>query len=415
MKNLMMIGRERSALEILLNEGKTKHKRQRTSLSKTPIYKRDQLTLSKEAVQLQKAYQTTSTSKTTTSKNISFDQKVDIQSYFDRAMEHNQAAIANAGDEITGSPQNHAKYFDYYDVYRQILTDKYTALVETAKQQSDPEMYIQQKYFDPACSWYVSDLTEMERGVGYRNEISVLKKGTTDGLDFRDSFFRINNITLPYEEDMCSTMSFNRQMINAQISNIFKNNGIELGEEEEYSLTVDPYSYYITVACADESKKQKMELALNVGDNGVYLWRHINNSATRDHVKSEQVNTLSYKKHQTYEQVKHFTGYKLDELREADGTYYTEDGTDIKDIIKKMVMKDADVSFEYKAGIIEMICEMVTELSRYGWNHIPDMFLTIGGDQSGLHDVKQNNTFDFGSDFVKRYLQNAQYKVLSDF
>lgn len=415
MKNMMMIGRERSALEILLNEGKTKQKRQRTSLSKIPIYKRDQLTLSKEAAQLQKAYQTTSTSKTTTSKNISFDQKVDIQSYFDRAMEHNQAAIANAGDEITGSPQNYAKYIDCGDVYRQILTDKYTALVENAKRQNDPEMYIQQKYFDPACSWYVSDLTDIERGVGYRNEISVLKKGTTDGLDFRDSFFRINNITWPYEEDMCSEMSFNRQMINAQISNIFKNNGIEIGEEEEYSLTVDPYSYYITVDCADESKKQKMELALNVGDNGVHLWRHINNSATRDHVKSEQVNKLSYSKYRAYHDIYNYTGYKLDELKEADGTYYTEDGTDIKEIIKKMVRKNADVPYGFKEGVIEMLYDRIAEISRYGWNHIPDMFLTIGGDQSGLHDVKQNNTFDFGSDFVKRYLQNAQYKVLSDF
>ena len=139
----MKVKLQHSALDILLNEGKNKTQRRKNSPSMSSVYKRDELTFSKEAVRLQKAQQATHTSK-----NINIDKNINISSYFQRAMEQNMLAISNAGDSITSSSQNSAKYLDYHEIYRQIITDKYTALVEIAKQKNKPEQYIEQKYFD---------------------------------------------------------------------------------------------------------------------------------------------------------------------------------------------------------------------------------------------------------------------------
>ncbi len=413
MNNLMKLKWQQYTLDILLNNVKNKNQNVNVLKSKPTVYKQDELTLSKEAVQLQKAQRTQKVANT--SKNINIDKSINIDSYFEEAIEHNTLAIANAGESITSSPENSAKYLDYCEVYHQIITDKYTSLVEIAKQKDNPEQYIQQKYFNPACDWFASDLTEEEREIGYRNEMSVLKRGTTQSLDFKDSFFRINNIKLSYQEEVCSEVSFDRQMLNNQINNIFQKNNIELKDGENYYLSVNPYDYYISVEGVNEDKKHAMEQALNVGDNGKNLWSHIYYCSTRDEAKSSQTNLLSYQKHRTFLDVYEYTGYKLNELEPANGTYYTPDGKDIKVLIKNAVWKDEDIPIDFREGVVSSICDQITEICQYGWDNIPDMTLMISGNSQGMHDIKQNIDFGQGSSYVNKFLKHSRFKIIQNF
>lgn len=140
-------------------------------VQKNVTMKRDCLTISPEAMEIQKTARVYGQSE-----NIKFDQTVDIASYFEAARETNQKTLENAGDEFTRSESKYP-YMDAVDVCHQILTDKYSKLVEEAKQHENPELYIERKYYDPACPWFTSDLTREERSIGYRNEISMLKSG----------------------------------------------------------------------------------------------------------------------------------------------------------------------------------------------------------------------------------------------
>ena len=89
--------------------------------------KRDCLTISPEAMEIQKTAQIYGQSE-----NIKFDQTVDIASYFEAAREANQKTLENAGDEITRSGQKYP-YVSSGEVCYQILTDKYSKLIEEAK------------------------------------------------------------------------------------------------------------------------------------------------------------------------------------------------------------------------------------------------------------------------------------------
>lgn len=162
-------------------------------------------------------------------------------------------------------------------------------MVEEAKQHDDPELYIERKYYDPTCPWFTSDLTREERSIGYRNEISMLKRGRVVGTKMLDSVFRVNNVTLNYEEINASEISFYRQLCNAQLHNIFSQSELAIEESTQYTFQVDPYSYCISVDCENADRKEKMELVLNQGENGKHLWEQIKWFSERDGAHGVQV------------------------------------------------------------------------------------------------------------------------------
>ena len=95
-----------------------------------------------------------------------------------------------------------------------------------------------------------------------------------------------------------------------------------------------------------------MESVLNQGENGKHLWQQINWFSEQDGAHSTQIsNKLSIDKTWAYREVYRYTGYQLHELKEENGTYYTEDGTDIKTVIREEVWKDPIFPYEAKRGL----------------------------------------------------------------
>ncbi len=412
MTDRIKVKQREADLRLLFQNRHSLSKKMQCSEKKVTM-KRDCLTISTEAMEIQKMAQIYSQSE-----NIKFDRTVDIQSYFKNAIEANQKTLENAGDEITRSGQK-CPYVSSGEVCYQILTDKYSKLVEEAKQHDDPELYIERKYYDPTCPWFTSDLTREERSIGYRNEISMLRRGRVAGANMLDSVFRVNNLTLNYDEINASEISYYRQLCDAQLKNIFSKNDIEAEESSQYIFRVDPYSYYVSVDCEDDAMKEKMESALNQGENGKHLWQQIKWFSGRDGAHGIQIsNQLSDHKVLAYREVYRYTGYHLDELKEENGTYYTEDGTDVKMLIHEGVWQDPIFPYEAneaKEDYTQAVCSWIQEVAEQGWKNVPDMVLSIGYSSAGLHDLEQDISFDYGSEWYKKYLDNYQYSVLATY
>lgn len=409
MTDMFKVKRQEEVLRLFFQNGHKGAKKIQCPEKKTAM-KRDCLTISTEAMEIQKTAKSYGQSE-----NIKFDQTVDIQSYFNKAIEANQKTLENAGDEFTRSELKFP-YMDAVDVCHQILTDKYSKLVEEAKQHDDPELYIERKYYDPTCPWFTSDLTREERSIGYRNEISMLKRGRVVGTKMLDSVFRVNNLTLNYEESNASEISYYRQLCNAQLRNIFSKNGIEVEESTQYTFQVDPYNYCISVDCEDAAIKDKMESALNQGSNGRNLWLAIEYFSKRDGAHGVQVsNKLSYHKLWCNSEVYRYTDYRLSELKEENGTYYTEDGTDIKALIREGVWMDPIFPYEAKEDYTNAVCGWIQEVAERGWKNVPDLVMSIGYSSAGLHDLNQDISFDYGSEWYKQFLDNYQYSVLATY
>lgn len=110
-----------------------------------------------------------------------------------------------------------------------------------------------------------------------------------------------------------------------------------------------------------------------------------------------------------------YTGYRLSELKEENGTYYTEDGTDIKVLIREGVWMDPIFPYEAKEDYANAVCSWIQEVAERGWKNVPDLVMSIGYSSAGLHDLNQDISFDYGSEWYKQFLDNYQYSVLATY
>lgn len=263
--------------------------------------------------------------------NTSIDSSIDLKSYIASAKKTNQELIENAGTQINAKT---SEYMSTGKAFRAALTEKYSKLAAEAKTHSNPENYIHSKYFDKSSEYYETNLTDTERRIAYNYEMQMCRTGKINGVNYQDSLFR--GIEVDGDSVDSDKIQFERALVNSQISNILKQAGVDTSSiTKDCTFTVDPYSYEITVDGVDEETKVLMQNALNVGNNGKNLYKHIYYCSTQDGCESSQVTEESKMKYEAYHQVYSYTGYELDKLEEKNGTYYTKSGENILDLSEK--------------------------------------------------------------------------------
>ena len=330
--------------------------------------------------------------------NTSIDSSIDLKSYIVSAKKTNKEIIDNAGTQINAKT---GEYMSTGKAFREALTEKYSKLAAEAKTHSNPENYIHSKYFDKSSDYYETNLTDTERRIAYNYEMQMCRTGKINGVNYQDSLFR--GIEVDGNSVDTDKIQFERSLVNPKISNIIKQAGVdESAITQDCTFTVDPYSYEITVDGVDEETKLLMQDALNVGDNGKNLYKHIYYCSTQDGCESTQITKESKMKYEAYHQVYSYTGYELDKLEEKNGTYYTESGENILDLVNHAVEDTGRVPKEYKQQMKNWIHDLVSTMSVKGWNNVSDMTLSILYGKSGLKDMNQLITYQYEAGSMNR-------------
>ena len=173
-----------------------------------------------------------------------------------------------------------------------------------------------------------------------------------------------------------------------------------------HSKYFDKSSEYYETNLTDTERRiaynYEMQNALNVGNNGKNLYKHIYYCSTQDGCESSQVTEESKMKYEAYHQVYSYTGYELDKLEEKNGTYYTESGENILDLVDSAVESSGKVPKEFKQQMKNWIHDLVSTISTRGWNNVPDMTLSILYGKSGLKDMNQLITYQYEADRMNR-------------
>ena len=145
-------------------------------------------------------------------------------------------------------------------------------------------------------------------------------------------------------------------------------------------------------ACGDEKTAKWLEENLAI----IYY------CSTQDGCESSQVTEESKMKYEAYHQVYSYTGYELDKLEEKNGTYYTESGENILDLVDSAVESSGKVPKEFKQQMNNWIHDLVSTISTRGWNNVPDMTLSIIYGKSSLKDMNQLITYQYEADRMNR-------------
>ena len=183
-----------------------------------------------------------------------------------------------------------------------------------------------------------------------------------------------------------------RRMVNKQVENIFKEADIDLSFlTDKCIFHIDPYTYHISVDGANNEIKEKIEDALNVGDNGKKLFLHIYKATQQEKCESNQIDRISNLKYQANAAIHEYTGLNLYEMSQRDGTFYTKDGKDIRLQLKQDIEKNIK---DNKYNALEYVNHLLNELGNIDWKNTGDMTLGISYTPTGLMDIGQNIIFD---------------------
>ena len=145
-----------------------------------------------------------------------------------------------------------------------------------------------------------------------------------------------------------------------------------------------------------------MQKALDGGNGGKSLYKHMDYCSTQNGSYRSLAKEESKMKYETYHYVYSYTGYELDKLEEKNGTYYTESGENILDLVDSAVESSGKVPKEFKQQMKNWIHDLVTTISTRGWNNVPDMTLSILYGKSGLKDMNQLITYQYEADRMNR-------------
>ena len=242
----------------------------------------------------------------------------------------------------------------------------------------------------------------------YTSAINVINNLNTH---IQTDEYRINGMVNDAEKN-----AFNRKMVNNQINNILKENGIELDSDFTCDFVIDPDDYQIKVEnCSDLDLKDRIEQALNKGDsekvfyerNGVNLYNHIyisgkdysNTQITHDGQLKRYVNDLIQEK----------IGINLKDCQKVDNDFITDKGESVRELFLKQAEAE-EKSTEMLETAKNLRSHYLNQVSGFDFTDDNKQVLRITYSNKGLHDIGQSQ--DFGGDlsFIREMEEEASKK-----
>lgn len=328
-----------------------------------------------------------------------------------------EALVKDTVKEQTTFPSFHA--LSKYEKYFKTLNEHYSRVNEENKKFANPEKHIIEKYYNKKSPYYVKGLTQKEREICATAEQRALMGMQPDlcGLDpvIRENF-----------SDGCNTfvmdMEWNQEIrdkMNDAINQAFEKSGIVIPEDANLRLTVDPYDFLIHASGVNEELAKRIEVALNQGKNGYYLYNHISFCDPVNYGVEEPYQYIQGDKEKmvVYHFVNRLTGYDVRELDNKDGKFYTPDGEDLWEVLKDKYNKlvadgnaDDSVLKEYEAAY--------QRIAKEGWNRTTDCNLMIGYNEGSLYDIDTSYGYGLGQTAwqsrVKSWYEGVQKEYLRE-
>ena len=332
-----------------------------------------------------------------------------------RASAINTSIKLNSSTDIsTGEPKIIARneYRSELSVLsKEIRTEYYSQAVAIDRTFGNPKNHIKDKYQNSDSPYFRSDLTEHERNIAYRHEVTYLETGDA-GDSYYDPFVRkiIGSVNSTDEDAL--EKAFNRQQINGQFSQLLEKNNLTVPDDVKLTFTIDPYNKKVEVSGTDDIQLiSSLEIIMGA-DNGEELFSHIRGSE-RDN--NTQFTSEKEQKYSIFSDIKRETGYDLNELKVQDGKFITPDGTDVAVLFKQAIKDRTDFQEDWiKPFIIGDMYNKLENLAKKGFDSLPDLVLSIDYENGSFRDIGQSKGFGTGeTDWIVDKAASIQKEKIS--
>lgn len=237
--------------------------------------------------------------------------------------------------------------------------------------ESDVYSYVAQKYFGKSSITYIDvEKLDTKTRAMYNNDLNAVLYGTYQNSNTNDP--RIGWSQEDWETESQNIKTTNQKIISTQMSNLLSKSGITLENNTTMLISFNPYTYSANIEGVQNSEtlKQLTEL-LNSGDNAKELFKYTLQN-------SENIDQEALNKYRTYQTIKDLTGEDLSKLSLKDGNFYTENGTNIIDLVKSGIKENNTIPKDFKEVALESTQNMLNEVAKKGFNSTSDLKLSIG-------------------------------------
>ena len=243
----------------------------------------------------------------------------------------------------------------------------------------------------------------------YNNGMRNLSTETPNSWYLYSDEFKISHKMENLDED-----AFNRQMVNKQMSNLFKEKDITIENGEDFNIEIDEYDYHVKVTGKDKDKAAEIESALNENDNGKNLYSHLYLCAMDVNMYENGSNNSNVDKEGQLKRyvndfVKGRTGIDLRNAKATEsGDFITEKGESVLEKLNEYSDKYA----------LDEMKEAEKSLNAHYLNQVKDLDFSESGStqtmkatlrKDGLHDVGQSVDYSNSSQ-----LNRIAQKINSD-
>ena len=289
-------------------------------------------------------------------------------------------------DDLKSKSEDSNPYSDL-NLSRRALDEKLADWASSMRSQCKTEVevhqYLSKKYFGTDDFAYTKKWDEPEKYAMFKNDYNAVCFGTIGCGDLDDP--RLNYTSEDWDTYEVNQIKSKHDSISLNMSNLLKNNGINLSDNDNLLITFNPYDFNATVSGLDDINllSQIANLINNKNNSKNLMYYAVNSSSGID---NEVVN-----KFRAYQQVKEFTGLDLSQLNLKDGEYYTSDGQSLYDLLKDGI-ENSSVGIEFKGAAFDYAKSLIDRVASKGWNSINDLNISIGyNNRNGFFTVGNNN------------------------
>lgn len=283
---------------------------------------------------------------------------------------------------------NNGYISDAVENRKQIVIEACKDEIADILQYDDPYTEARHRYEDTAAGRaHLSNLISLIRGGGTSMSSICFLDPVLDGTAYISTA----------EEYL--EKSYNRQMINKQLNNIFSKAGIDVPSNTTFVFSVD-VNNYITVTGGSKELNQSMEKALNQGDNGSQLGHHWKDCLSTSEIIKGQ-DSIKYRQYLKFimnDLFKKYVGYGFgDFTRDENGKFLLPDGRNAwKTFIKATDAALANDPLFEAGSFAKSYDNMFHHIENNSDDYYPDYNLTFEYRNGSLYDIGQEEQYGDG-------------------
>lgn len=146
---------------------------------------------------------------------------------------------------------------------------------------------------------------------------------------------------------------------------------IELDENDAVLLSFDPYTYLADIKSELNSTTiRELKSAINSEGNSKELFFFA-------YQNSPKLNSASINKMRAYHSIFNFSGFKLGDLVQKNGDFYTNSGENIIDVIKRNIEENNLIPEDFQEDVLDNLKDSLEDIAKKGYKNTPDLNLNM--------------------------------------